>query len=181
MSIVVKDSSTFTPAPEGQHQVVCVDVVEQYGVETQWGNKNMVRLVFQTRDLMPDTGKPYLISTRMTATLNEKGRLRPFLESWRGKKFSADELRGFDVEKLLGANAVVQIVHNESGGKVFANIQAVMRVPNGTPLLAARDYTRAKDRDDYEAPAAKGVPAGRDPSFDHFPDALEAEDDDLPF
>ena len=179
MGIVLSDSKTFTPTPEGQHRIVCVDVVEQYGVETQWGVKNRIGLMYQTEMRMED-GKPYVLSAWFNATLNEKGRLRPFLESWRGRKFTADELKGFDLEKLIGANAIVQVVHNESGGKVYANIQAIMAPPKGVPALTPSEYVRVRDRKDDHPEPAKVAPK-RDTSFDDFPEALEADDDDLPW
>jgi hypothetical protein len=48
---------------------------------------------------------PFLVSKRYTLILNEKGNLRPMLEAWRGRKFAPQELKGFDLERLLGSAA----------------------------------------------------------------------------
>lgn len=186
MPIIVK-GSTFDPTPEGQYQAVCCDVVEQYGVETQYGPKNKIKFVFQTRDLIeegPMAGKPWLVSTSMNANLSDKGRMLPFLESWRSRKFTKDELKAFDVEQVLGANAIIQVVHAESGGKTYANIQTIIKLPTGTPTIAVRDYVRVKDREDAPHPPSGSAVVGapnRDDSFDNYPESLDGADDDLPF
>jgi len=37
------------------------------------------------------------------------------LENWRNKPFTEEELRGFDLKKLLGVSAKVKVVLNEKG------------------------------------------------------------------
>lgn len=182
MGIIVTEGSTFEPHPEGQFRAVCVDVVERHGVETAFGPKNKVRLVWQTEATRED-GKPFLASASFNASLHEQSRLRPFLEGWRGKKFTRDELKGFDLEKLIGVQAVIQIVHTEKDGKVYDNVTTIMRPMQGMTPVQPNGYIRVQDREDSKAqahvPPAKraAVAAG----FDQFPEALEAEDDDLPF
>lgn len=45
---------------------------------------------------------PRLVSKEFTLSLNEKSKLRQALQSWRGKAFTAEELQGFDLRKVLG-------------------------------------------------------------------------------
>lgn len=45
---------------------------------------------------------PRLVSKEFTLSLNEKSKLRQALQSWRGKAFTAEELQGFDLKKVLG-------------------------------------------------------------------------------
>lgn len=193
MSIIVTEGTSFTPHPEGQFRAVCVDVVERHNVATAWGPKNKVRIAWQTEELRDD-GKPCLASASFNANLSENGRLRPFLEAWRGRKFTAQELRGFDLENLIGVQAVIQITHTERDGKTYDNVTAIMRPMKGVPPLEPRDYVRVQDREQDEQSRRGGghhsassgdAPAGgRSPSrasFDDFPPELEAEEDDLPF
>jgi hypothetical protein len=154
--IARNEGGSFTPAPEGQHRAVCCDVVDLGMVTSQWEGQtrtaHKVRLVFQIDEPMDD-GRPFMVSQQFTLSLHEKAALRKFLEGWRGVAFTAQELAGFDVETLLGANALLQIIHaHKPDGKTFANINAVMRLPKGMPKLAARDYVRVQDRE--PAPAA---------------------------
>lgn len=156
MAIVAKDTrKEFTPAPEGLHQSVCVDVVDLGMQDGQWGPKPKVRLVWQLDRLNPETGKRFTVSQQYTLSLNEKANLRHHLEAWRGKKFSPQELQGFDLEKLLGVNGQVQVVHALSDdGRIWANVQAIVPLGKGMTKMRAEEYTRVKDRTDKPADAA---------------------------
>lgn len=180
MSLVVKDGGDFENHPEGQFRAVCMDVVDLGMVENkQFGKmQHKIAVVFHSEAKMLD-GRPFEVWERFTATLNERGRLRPFLQSWRGKAFTEPELAGFDLEKLIGVNAYLQIIWNQSNGKTYANIGTILLPPRGTARLdPTPNYERRKDRKPEPAMAAS-VPAGR--SFEDFPEPLDPEDDDLPF
>jgi hypothetical protein len=51
------------------------------------------------------------------------------LESWRGKSFTDDELRGFDLTNLLDKWCMITVQHRESNGKTYADAVAVTPVP----------------------------------------------------
>jgi hypothetical protein len=77
------------------------------------------------------------------------GNLRPMLEAWRGRKFTPQELEGFDLERLLGVSCQLQLVHvlTDRGG-LFANVQAVVPLGRGmTKLRPSEDYVRVCHRD----------------------------------
>jgi hypothetical protein len=106
-----------------------------------------VRLVWQIEERNPDTSKPFEIRRDFGLSLSEKSHLRPFLEAWRGKKFVKDELDGFDLEKLLGANCQIQIIQNlTEEGRIYSNVQAVVPMGRGATKLRPTDYVRQKDR-----------------------------------
>jgi hypothetical protein len=172
MSLMVREpESTFTPAPAGTHRAVCCDVVDLGDVTTQYGTKPTCRIVWQIAELMPATGRPYTVSQRYTKSLHEKSKLRPALESWRGRKFSEEELQGFDLEKLIGANALLNIVQNVTDGKVYANVVAIIPPAKGLPKLAiGADYVRVQDREP-RAPATHV-------SSDELPDREPGDDDE---
>ena len=155
MSTVVKEPEQreFTPAPEGLHQAVCCDVHPIWTEErpSQWGGglRDCVRLVWQIDQLGPD-GQPFVISKKYTASLHEKASLRHDLESWRGRHFTPEELKGFDLENVLGANCQIQIVHTKKpDGRTFANVLSIVPIAKGQPKMAvSKDYVRKKDRAD---------------------------------
>lgn len=146
--LVRKPESSFDPCPEGLHHAVCVDVVDLGLQDTPWGQKQKVDLRWQT-DLVNDrTAKRFEVRKRYTASLHEKAKLRQDLECWRGRKFTEEELKAFDLEKLLGVNCQVQIIHTLSDeGRTFDNVQTIVPF-NGKmgPKLAPLDYVRQKDR-----------------------------------
>lgn len=173
MPIVARDNQKeFTPAPEGLHQSVCVDVVDLGLVDGQWGLKPKVQLRWQLEETFYDEinnkTRRHMAVNSYTLSLNSKAKLRQHLEAWRGRKFTADELKGFDLEKLLGANCQLQIVHNISdNNRVWANVQAIVPLGKGMDKITEIDYTRVKDRE-----TTRTEPDPEEPPI---------EDDDLPF
>ena len=143
------DSKAFAPAPAGLHQGVCVDVVDMGILEVTFGGKtkkqHKVRLVWQI-DEMRDDGKRFILQKRYTLSLHEKANLRKELESWRGRRFTDDELKGFDLEKLIGVNAFINVVHAENQGNTYANVASLVPLKKGMPAMAVQDYIRIKDR-----------------------------------
>jgi hypothetical protein len=142
-----RPEKNFTPAPEGLHHAVCVDVIDLGLLNTTWGEKYKIRIVWQIEEVNPETKRRFEVRKQYTLSLHEKANLTKDLQSWRGRKFTDDETKGFDVEKLIGANCQVQIVHDISDeASIYANVQAVVPPPKGVPKLVAQDYVRQKDR-----------------------------------
>jgi len=92
----------------------------------------------------------------MTLSLSEKANLRPFLESWRGKKFTAEEIRGFDITAVAGKPAYLNIIHEtkQKNGKAvtYANIASIMPLPKGMPKpkIEGEIIIHDDDNDRYE-------------------------------
>lgn len=145
--IAKKPESNFTPCPEGLHQAICVDVVDLGINKGPYGEKHKVELRWQTELENEETNRRYQLRKWYTLSLHEKASLRKDLECWRGRKFTEDELRGFDLEKLINANCQLQVIHNiTDDGKTYDNIQAIVPHNVKLPKIAAQDYTREKDR-----------------------------------
>jgi hypothetical protein len=165
MAIMARGKSKdFTPAPEGLHRAVCVDVVDLGMLETDFGKKHKVYISWQLEERMEGVGKPYLVSKRYTLSLHRKSALRPDLESWRGKPFSDEEVEGFDLEKLIGANCQINVVHNKTADGTYANVSAIVPAVRGSAPLKAQDYIRVCEREGYEAPEGEELEPGSDPS-----------------
>lgn len=74
---------------------------------------------------------PLTISKSYTVSLHEKASLRKDLAAWRGKDFTEDEAKAFDVSKLIGAYGMVNVTTSETNGKTYSNVAGL------TPLPAA--------------------------------------------
>lgn len=168
MAILAKrPESNFTPCPEGLHHAVCVDVIDLGVLQTNWGDKHKVRVVWQIEDENQETGRRFEVRKQYNLSLHEKATLRKDLEAWRSRKFTEDELRGFDLEKLMGANCQIQVTQDISeDGSIYSNVQAVVPAPKNVAKLTPQDYTRSKDR-----PKTQGNGNGKS----------EADDESIPF
>ena len=119
------------PAPAGLQLARCVQVID---LGTQPAGKHTPRrkvlLGFELprcpRETADDTQECYIVWENFTLTLYEKGRLRPFVEAWLGKKLTPSEVATFDLKSLLGKVCQLLLVHNESDGTTYANIQTIV-------------------------------------------------------
>jgi len=131
----------FQEASEGAHPARAFRVLDlgtQPGSDLYPNPKKKIVIFWELSDETVEVDgepKPQIVSEWFTASLHEKSKLRPFLESWRGKPFTAEEAKGFDVAKLLGAPCLLNIIHNDDGR---ARIAGVMRLPKG--MTAAEPF-----------------------------------------
>jgi len=137
----------FAIAPQGTHTAICNMVVDMGKQETKsFGFKPQVYLRFEipaerityTVDDVEKEG-PLSIGNFYTASLNEKANLRLHLEGWRGRAFTGAELEGFDISQVLGKSCLLNITHNESNNKTYANIKAIVSMPKGAPVMQAEN------------------------------------------
>jgi hypothetical protein len=155
MPLIVSDSgsSNYALCPSGTHAVVCIDIVDLGIVESEFkGEKkkrHMVRIIWQTGEVNEDTGKLFNANKRYGFSLHEKATLRKDLESWRGKPFTSEESKGFDLEKLLGVPALINVIHEHKNGKDYDNVTTIMKMPKGMVAPTADpNYIRVCNRKD---------------------------------
>ncbi len=142
----IKESNNFEACPEFTGKGVCVDVTPLRKQQSQYGERNVFKVVFEA-DMEKEDGSRYAVwSNNFTPTLNEKASLRKFLRGWFGRDLSKAELEDFDTETLIGKPAQLVIVHQHKDGKVYANIAACTPDKSGEPLRPSGKFTRAKDR-----------------------------------
>lgn len=77
--------------------------------------------------------QPLVISKEYTLSMHEKSNLRRDLESWRGKSFTDEQAKMFDITKLLGVPCMLNIIHKtpNKGGNAYAIISNISSLPKG--------------------------------------------------
>jgi hypothetical protein len=150
MPIVKAESkSGQDPVPAGVHHAVCYAVID---IGTQDPNNPTFRPSRKTIIIWelphetittPDGPKPRVISCEYTCSIGKKATLRSVLESWRGRPFTAEELNGFDLKKIIGHNCQLNIVHKPGKAdpsRIYARIQSVVPLVKGmSPLKPANE------------------------------------------
>lgn len=139
ISITVKENQGggYPPIEAGSYRAICYSIVV-LGTTYNEVFDNVQKKIMFTWEL-PDEridvdgeDKPRAISATYTLSLNEKANLRKTLESWRGKQFTAEELRGFDITKVLGAPCMISTTTGTNTlGKQYAKVTGVSRLPKG--------------------------------------------------
>jgi hypothetical protein len=150
--------------PAGTHAARCHLVADLGTVESTFDGKTTASrklLLGWTLAESRTDGKPHTIFRRYTASLGQKAALRQMLESWRAKAFTPEELKAFDVARLAGAPAMLNIIHVSKGDRVFANIASVGALPRGLQAPRAQVPEVVFDLDSPDAWAdIELLPAG---------------------
>lgn len=146
MSLFVEErgSNIIPPLAEDSYPAVCVAVIdmgEQYSqAYEKWSRKVGIgwEIIGETVTI-DGQSVPRTFYTTYTASLSSKGTLRKDLVSWRGRDFTPEELRRFDLRNILGKPCFLQIVHKKSpdGSRVYMNLAAVTKIPRGYPAPQA--------------------------------------------
>lgn len=122
----------FPQAPTGTHVARCfrlIDLGTQHGEYQGMPNtRNQVLVSWELPSEVMEDGKPFAVSSFYTNSLSEKATMRHHLEAWRGKAFSEDEEKSFDLMNVLGKPCMVTVVLNEKGK---AKVSAVSGLPKG--------------------------------------------------
>jgi hypothetical protein len=161
MALIVSDTGggDYTPAPEGTHFGVCDMVVDMGHQRTTYMGAESIKKQVYIRWQVPaeriewtdGNGQrhegPMVIGKTYTASLGEKANLRKDLQSWRGKVFTDEELKGFDISTVLGKGATITVTHKDSNGKTYANIASVGGIPKGMTAPAVENSTILFDAD----------------------------------
>ena len=132
--------SNFKKIPQGNYVARCYQMILLGTFEETFEGKTRtltkVRLVWETPTetavFVEDKGEqPFSVSKDFTLSLDEKANLRKCLDSWRGKAFTEDEAKKFNIAKLVGVPCMLNVIHTEKNGKTYVNIAAVSPMPKG--------------------------------------------------
>lgn len=141
MAIIVSNNegSGFSPIEEGTYFAVCYGLIDVGDVYSEnfdkctpkfsilWELIGAEPLHMDGKDVNRTVSKSY------TKSLNPKSNLRKDLRAWRGREFTEEELKRFDMVNILGASCQIQIVNATNNGKTYSNIAAIMNLPKGMP------------------------------------------------
>lgn len=146
MPIMVKEGEKriIYIAPAGNTQAVCFDVWDLGYQESDFkGEKKIqhkIKIGFELNKRIQSSdqmnGKRYRIYRDYTASLDKKANLRKDLTAWRGREFTPEELGALDVEKLIGENCLLNIIHYEGRDKEpRAKFNAISGLIDGMPKI----------------------------------------------
>ena len=143
MSIIATNESkgsNYTIVPQGAHVARCYQMIELGTIKGEFQGEikehKKVRLSWELpnelKEFKQGEGeKPLVISKDFSLSMHEKANLRKSLEGWRGKSFTENEAKRFDVTVLLGKPCMINIIHTEKDSKIYANISSISALPKG--------------------------------------------------
>jgi len=152
MSFYVEDKGgNFERCPAGLHLARCYRIVDlgtqksEYMGQVKYQHKIMLGWEIHGMNdngtpIKMQDGRPFGIFKNYTLSWSEKANLRLDLQSWRGKPFTQEEMRRFDLKNVLGAWCMLNIIERpgKTDGKLYTNVDGITPVPsiikkNGLP------------------------------------------------
>lgn len=143
MSFIVEDTGgNFERCPPGMHLARCYRIVDlgtqksEYMGEVKYLHKIMLGWEIHGADengkaLKMMDGRPFAIFKNYTLAWSEKANLRIDLQAWRGKAFTQEEMRKFDLQNILGAWCMLNIIERQGqNGNTYSNVSSVTPVPS---------------------------------------------------
>lgn len=175
MGIFATDSGTTRELiPAGNYIARCYQMIEIGTVTENVMGKQVVakkvrigwELPEETRVFDEKKGaQPLVISKEYTLSMNEKANLRKDLASWRGKDFTQEEVKYFDITKLIGVPCMLNIIHKpgiSDPSKIYEKIAGITGIPKGMKPPAQITPTFILSYDEFD-----------NAKFDSLPDFIK--------
>ncbi len=171
MSIIATNNSTpREPIPAGNYPARCYQmiqigtVMENINGENKLLNKVRIgwELPTEKKVFKEENGEqPYVISEEYTLSMNEKSNLRKMLASWRGKDFSEEEAKAFDITKLLGVQCMINVIHKASKSdatRIYEKISSVSTIPKGMTVPEQINPSMVLSYDNFDFSIYENLP-----------------------
>ncbi len=142
MSFYVEDKGgSFESTPIGSHLARCYRIVDlgtqksEYQGQVKYLHK--VMLGWEIHGVNDDgtpikmqDGRPFAMFKNYTLSWSDKATLRIDLQAWRGRPFTAEEMRRFDLKTILGAWCMLNVIERAgTDGKMYVNVANISPVP----------------------------------------------------
>jgi hypothetical protein len=168
MSFIVEDTGgSFESTPSGMHLARCYRIIDlgtqksEYLGQVKYLRKVMLGWEIHGTDdagtpLKMKDGRPFAMFKNYTLSWAEKANLRADLQSWRGKPFSQEEMRRFDLKTILGAWCMLNVIEKQGNdGKMYVNVTGITPVPSmikqaGMPTAINKNEVFMIDSPDME-------------------------------
>ena len=146
MRILKRNEKEFQPASDGLHSAAVADVIDLGLVQTLYGPKERLRLVFVI-DEQDAQGEPIRVSDTCTLTLHPKSKLTERVNALMPGTKNVKNLQ-LDPETLIGKVCLIVTEQTTSDqGRTYANIEKSMPLAKDSVKVSIPlNFVRAKDR-----------------------------------
>lgn len=157
-----KEGGNFKTIEAGTYIARCYSMIEIGTVKEEFqGKTKMLKKVNITWELPTELAifkeekgeEPFVISKTYTLSMHEKSTLRRDLESWRGKGFTDEEAKRFDITKLLGIPAMITVIQKPKSNdptKTVTEVTNITKPPKGYECPAQINPSRVLSFDNFD-------------------------------
>jgi hypothetical protein len=134
--------STREAAPRGRYKGICVAIVDRGTMTGVYQGRPTIGRKVQVTFELPEvgnskTGNPLTVHQLYTASMHPKAKLRKDIENWKGKAMSDDEANEFEFSWMLGRHCLVDVGQNVKDDSVYATVERILPLAEGTTLPQA--------------------------------------------
>ena len=134
-------SREFMPVPPGNHLARCYRIIDlgtqksEYQGQVKFLRKVMINWEVHGENdagepLVTERGEPLSIFKNYTLSWGENATLRKDMQAWRGKPWSDEEAKRFDLKQILGVWGMLNVIQRPgTNGKIYSNVQSISPVP----------------------------------------------------
>jgi len=157
-----KDNSNFVQVEPGTYVARCYSMIEIGTIETEFnGEKKKAHKVSITWELPTELAvfnedkgpEPFVVSKTYTLSMHEKSTLRKDLESWRGKGYTDEETKRFDITKLIGQPCLLSVIQQpgvKDPSKTYVVISSISKLMKGQECPDQINPTRILSYDNFD-------------------------------
>ncbi len=157
MSAAIYATNTATKReliPAGNYVATCYQMIHLGTIEEFFNGEakeqNKVRIGWELptelKVFKEEKGEqPLVIGKDYTLSMHEKSNLRKTLASWRGKDFTEEEARRFDITALIGKPCMLNIIHKQGvkdPSQTYEEIGSISPLPKGFQAPAQINKTQ---------------------------------------
>lgn len=135
--VVSDNGADYEPIPTGMHRAILVnyfDVGLQPGFQGDMPRKKVV-LLWELEARNDKTGKRFTITKTYTQSIGDKANLGNDLSSWRGRPFTPEERKAFEMDNIKAKPCQVNIMPKEPGSEKV-KVAAVLPADKSRPYWA---------------------------------------------
>ena len=133
----IENQLKFEKPESGEFVGVIADIVDLGIVKTKFGKKPKLKIVW-ILNASDSEGRPYRATQQVTTSMNENAALYRIVKSILGKKPPVP----YDTEQLIGISRRLFIVREETGGKCYASMRAILPLGNREPMAIPTGFAR---------------------------------------
>lgn len=136
---VGNNGKDFKPCPAGVHLAWCYGLIDLGTQHDPKFNKHQrkVVLLFEVPGELDEEGKPVSVRAKVTASTGDRSNLRKWLENWRGKPFTPEQIQKFELSAVVGKGCNLVVVNKprtDQPGKMSDFVDNILPFPKGATL-----------------------------------------------
>lgn len=128
------EGKEFELCPVDTHIARCYKVIDLGTQHSELYDKDTPKVMvgWELPNALMTDKRPFTINKWYTVSTHEKSNLAKDLEAWRGKSFTEEEQKAFNLKDILGAPCFLQVAHEEKNGKTRDVVKSLTKLPTGT-------------------------------------------------